>query len=173
MNTNYDVMILGTGEAGIYAAYELALNCPSARVLVVDKGADIYRRLCAFVAGKVRACVQCRVCGTMCGFGGAGAFSDGKFNFTTAFGGWLTDFLEQGEVMDLIGYVDSLNVKHGATTEVYSTSTPQARALEREALKYDLHLLQAQCKHLGTENNLKILTSIYEAIRDRLSLIHI
>ena len=125
MNTNYDVMILGTGEAGIYAAYELALKCPSARVLVVDKGADIYRRQCPIVAGKVRACVQCRVCGTMCGFGGAGAFSDGKFNFTTAFGGWLTDFLEQGEVMDLIGYVDSLNVKHGATTEVYSTSTPR------------------------------------------------
>ena len=66
----------------------------------------------------------------MCGFGGAGAFSDGKFNFTTAFGGWLTDFLDQKEVMDLIGYVDSLNVKHGATTEVYSTATPQARALE-------------------------------------------
>ena len=70
MNTNYDVMVLGTGEAGIYAAYELALKCPSARVLVVDKGADIYRRQCPIVAGKVRTCVQCRVCGTMCGFGG-------------------------------------------------------------------------------------------------------
>ena len=167
MNTNYDVMILGTGEAGIYAAYELSLKCPSARVLVVDKGADIYRRQCPIVAGKTRSCIQCKVCGTMCGFGGAGAFSDGKFNFTTAFGGWLTDFLEEREVMDLIGYVDSLNVKHGATTEVYSTSTPAAKALEREALKHDLHLLQAQCKHLGTENNLKILTSIYEAIRDK------
>ena len=167
MNTNYDVMILGTGEAGIYAAYELALKCPSAKVLVVDQGADIYRRQCPIVAGKVRSCVQCKVCGTMCGFGGAGAFSDGKFNFTTAFGGWLTDFLDQKEVMELIDYVDALNVKHGATTEVYSTSTPEARALEWEALKYDLHLLQARCKHLGTENNLKILTSIYEAIRDR------
>ena len=102
MNTNYDVMVLGTGEAGIYAAYELALKCPSARVLVVDKGADIYRRQCPIVAGKVRTCVQCRVCGTMCGFGGAGAFSDGKFNFTTAFGGWLTDFLEEKEVMEFV-----------------------------------------------------------------------
>ena len=166
MDTKYDVMILGTGEAGIYAAYELALECPAARVLVIDRGADIYRRHCPIVAGKARSCVQCRVCGTMCGFGGAGAFSDGKFNFTTAFGGWLTDFLDQREVMELIDHVDELNVKHGATTEVYSTSTPQARALEREALKYDLHLLQAKCKHLGTENNLKILTSIYEAIRD-------
>ncbi len=131
MNTNYDVMILGTGEAGIYAAYELALACPSARVLVVDQGADIYRRQCPIVAGKARSCVQCRVCSTMCGFGGAGAFSDGKFNFTTAFGGWLTDFLDQREVMELIDYVDGLNVKHGATTEVYSTGTDAARKLAR------------------------------------------
>ena len=167
MNARYDVVILGCGEAGIFAAYELAHLHPELKVLALDQGADIYHRSCPIVAGKVKECIHCPVCHTMCGFGGAGAFSDGKFNFTTAFGGWLTDFLEQGEVMDLIGYVDSLNVKHGATTEVYSTSTPQARALEREALKYDLHLLQAQCKHLGTENNLKILTSIYEAIRDR------
>ncbi|MGN0985799.1 MAG: NAD(P)/FAD-dependent oxidoreductase, partial [Candidatus Enterenecus sp.] len=167
MNNNYDVMILGTGEAGIYAAYELALKCPSAKVLVVDQGADIYHRSCPIVAGKVKSCVHCKVCDTMCGFGGAGAFSDGKFNFTTAFGGWLTDFLDEGEVMDLIDYVDALNVKHGATTEVYSTSTPEAKALEKKALEYDLHLLQARCKHLGTENNLKILTSIYEAIRDK------
>ena len=167
MTAGYDVMILGTGEAGIYAAYELALKCPNARVLVVDRGADIYRRSCPIVAGKTRSCVQCRPCATMCGFGGAGAFSDGKFNFTTAFGGWLTDFLDQKEVLELIDYVDALNVKHGATTQVWSTATPEARALEREALKYDLHLLQARCKHLGTENNLKILTSIYEAIREK------
>ena len=167
MDNRYDVMILGTGEAGIYAAYELALKCPSAKVLVVDQGADIYHRSCPIVAGKVKSCIHCKVCDTMCGFGGAGAFSDGKYNFTTAFGGWLTDFLEEKEVMDLIDYVDALNVKHGATTEVFSTSTPEAKALEKKALEYDLHLLQARCKHLGTENNLKILTSIYEAIRDK------
>ena len=64
----------------------------------------------------------------MCGFGGAGAFSDGKFNFTTQFGGWLTDFMDAREVMELIDYVDSINVAHGATTECFSTSTPEARA---------------------------------------------
>ena len=167
MNNRYDVMILGTGEAGIFAAYELSRKCPNARVLVVEQGADIYHRSCPIVAGKVNSCIQCKVCGTMCGFGGAGAFSDGKFNFTTAFGGWLTDFLEPKEVMELIDYVDAINVEHGATTEVYSTSTPEARALEKRALQYDLHLLQARCKHLGTENNLRILTNIYEHIRDR------
>ena len=165
MNNRYDVMILGTGEAGIFAAYELSRKCPGAKVLVVEQGADIYHRSCPIVAGKVNSCIQCKVCGTMCGFGGAGAFSDGKFNFTTAFGGWLTDFLEPKEVMELIDYVDAINVEHGATTEVYSTSTPEARALERRALQYDLHLLQARCKHLGTENNLRILQSIYEEVR--------
>ena len=167
MNNRYDVMILGTGEAGIFAAYELSRKCPGAKVLVVEQGADIYHRSCPIVAGKVNSCIQCKVCGTMCGFGGAGAFSDGKFNFTTAFGGWLTDFLEPKEVMELIDDVDAINVEHGATTEVYSTSTPEARALEKRALQYDLHLLQARCKHLGTENNLRILTNIYEHIRDR------
>lgn len=167
MERNYDVAIIGTGEAGIFAAYELALRCPGAKVLVVDRGADIYHRSCPIVAGKVDHCVQCPVCGTMCGFGGAGAFSDGKFNFTTAFGGWLTDFMPASEVMDLIGYVDEINVSHGATKEVYSTATQEARALEKRALEFDLHLLQAKCKHLGTENNLKILTNIYEAIRDK------
>ena len=167
MNNRYDVMILGTGEAGIFAAYELSRKCPGAKVLVVEQGADIYHRSCPIVAGKVNSCIHCKVCGTMCGFGGAGAFSDGKFNFTTAFGGWLTDFLEPKEVMELIDDVDAINVEHGATTEVYSTSTPEARALEKRALQYDLHLLQARCKHLGTENNLRILTNIYEHIRGR------
>jgi hypothetical protein len=103
----------------------------------------------------------------MCGFGGAGAFSDGKFNFTTAFGGWLTDFMPQDEVMSLIHYVDEINVHHGATDQVYSTETPEARALAKKALEFDLHLLQAQCKHLGTENNLRILQAIYEDMKGR------
>ena len=108
--------------------------------------------------------------GLMCGFGGAGAFSDGKFNFTTAFGGWLTDFMPAQEVMDLIGYVDSINVAHGATEELYSTDTPAARALEKKALEFDLHLLQAKVKHLGTEKNLVILQNIYEDLKQGIRL---
>jgi len=165
MNTRYDVAILGCGEAGIFTGYELMRRCPSLKVVTLDQGADIYTRSCPIVAGKVRECIHCKICDTMCGFGGAGAFSDGKYNFTTAFGGWLTDFMDAREVMELIDYVDSINVEHGATDQVFSTDTPAARALEKHALEYDLHLLQARCKHLGTENNLKILQSIYETMR--------
>ena len=99
-------------------------------------------------------------------FGGAGAFSDGKYNFTTQFGGWLTDYMDGKELMDLIDYVDSINVEHGATKDVFSTETPEARAIEVQALHHDLHLLGARCKHLGTENNLKILQCIYEHMKD-------
>ena len=168
MSGNYDVAILGCGEAGIFAAYELAHLRPELKILALDQGQDIYHRSCPIVAVKVRECIHCPVCHTMCGFGGAGAFSDGKFNFTTQFGGWLTDFMEPGQVMELIDYVDSINVLHGATTEYFSTSTPEAKALERRALAYDLHLLQARCKHLGTENNLRILTHIYEGLQNKL-----
>ena len=96
----------------------------------------------------------------MNGFGGAGAFSDGKFNFTTDFGGWLTDFIDQEEVMDLIEHVDTINVRFGATEERFTTNSDEARKLKKLALQNDLHLLNASCKHLGTENNIRILGNI-------------
>ena len=162
MNQVYDVIIIGCGEAGIYAGYELSLKNPSLKIGVFEQGRDIYKRSCPIVAKKVKQCINCKVCDTMCGFGGAGAFSDGKFNFTTEFGGWLTDYMDHDEVMELIHYVDDVNVAHGATTSYFSTTTPEAQALAKKALEFDLHLLQAQCKHLGTEKNLMILTNIYE-----------
>ena len=83
MNTRYDVAIIGCGEAGIFAGYELMHRNPGLKVVTLDQGADIYTRSCPIVAGKVKECIHCKVCDTMCGFGGAGAFSDGKYNFTT------------------------------------------------------------------------------------------
>ncbi len=163
----YDVAIIGAGTAGVYAAYELSKLKPGLKLAVLELGPDIYHRSCPIVAGKVKDCAGCKPCSIMSGFGGAGAFSDGKFNFTTEFGGWLTDLIEPKTVMELIEYVDSINVAHGATTESFSTATPEARALARRALAYDLHLLQARCKHLGTENNLRILTNIYEELKDK------
>ena len=168
MNTNYDVAIIGCGTAGIFAGYELTKRHPDIKIVNFEQGGDIYSRHCPIVAGKVNKCVHCAVCDTMCGFGGAGAFSDGKYNFTTEFGGWLTDFMERSEVMDLINYVDTINMKYGATDKTFSTDSPEAKALQREALKYDLHLLQAKVKHLGTERNLDILRNIYEDLKNKI-----
>jgi hypothetical protein len=93
----------------------------------------------------------------MRGFGGAGAFSDGKFNFTTQFGGWLNEYQSDQEFMDLIEYVDAVNQKFGATEHTYSTHTAEADKIRRKAIGFDLHLLDARCKHLGTERNREIL----------------
>ncbi len=163
----YDVAVIGAGTAGIYAAYELIKLKPELNIVVLESGRDIYSRGCPIVAGKVKTCIGCKPCAIMSGFGGAGAFSDGKYNFTTEFGGWLGDYIGKQELMQLIDYVDDVNVSFGATTEVFSTDTPEARALETKALGFDLHLLQAKCKHLGTERNRQILANIYEFLRNK------
>ncbi|MDO4846035.1 MAG: NAD(P)/FAD-dependent oxidoreductase [Oscillospiraceae bacterium] len=163
---NYDAAIIGAGPAGVFASYELKRLKPDCRIVVLEMGADIYSRVCPIVAGKVAECISCRPCSIMSGFGGAGAFSDGKYNFTTEFGGWLGEYMDDKTLMELIEYVDSVNVHFGAPEESFSTASDAARELERRALENDLHLLQARCKHLGTERNLKVLTNLYEALKD-------
>ncbi len=167
----YDVGIIGGGIAGIYAGYELSKLNPSLKVILIEQGENIHRRSCPIVAHKTKECISCASCAIMRGFGGAGAYSDGKYNFTTEFGGWLRDYLPEEEIMELIHYVDSVNVGFGATEVVYSTQSAEATALEKRALENDLHLLQAKVKHLGTENNLNILKNIYEYLKDKITLV--
>ena len=162
----YDVLIVGAGPGGIFTAYELLEKRPELKIAVFEMGNELKKRRCPIDGDKVKSCIHCKNCSIMSGFGGAGAFSDGKYNFTTAFGGWLTDFMDDDEVMKLINYVDTVNMKYGATDKTFSTDTPEAKALEREALKYDLHLLQAKVKHLGTENNLRILQNMYDDLKN-------
>lgn len=165
-----DVAIIGGGTAGIMASYELNKNIPNLDILIIEQGKPIYERKCPIVQNITRNCISCANCGIMNGFGGAGAFSDGKFNFTTEFGGWLHDYLPREKVMELIEYADSINVSFGATTERYSTYSDKARELEKKALHNDLHLLMASVKHLGTENNLRILKSMYDYLAERINI---
>ena len=122
----YDAIIIGAGPMGIFTAYELMLKAPEMKVLLIDKGNDIYHRNCPILAKKIKQCPKdmygnsgCKpACSITCGFGGAGAYSDGKFNITNEFGGWMSDYLEAEEVLDLIRYVDEINLKHGAPLEI-------------------------------------------------------
>jgi uncharacterized FAD-dependent dehydrogenase len=165
----WDVAVIGCGIAGIYAGYELVKKNPGLNVILLEHGEDIYKRSCPIVAHKTKDCISCASCGIMRGFGGAGAYSDGKYNFTTEFGGWLSEYMSDDEIMDLINYVDTVNVSFGATEEIFSTESEEARRLEKKALENDLHLLQARVKHLGTENNLVILKNIYDYMRSRVT----
>lgn len=168
--SRYDVIIIGCGTAGIFAGYELDRLCSGIDVLMLDQGRDIHHRSCPIVQKKTEMCIHCSPCSIMSGFGGAGAFSDGKYNFTTQFGGWLSDYMAPETIMELIEYVDSINVKFGATQKRFSTGTPEAREISRRALSHDLHLLEADVKHLGTENNRVILARLYEYLSQRVEL---
>ena len=160
----YDVAIVGAGPAGSFAAYELLAKKPGLSVIVLESGKDIDQRSCPIAQGKAKRCVGCVPCSIMRGFGGAGAFSDGKYNFTTQFGGWLNEYLDDDEVMRLIYYVDEINRKNGAPAEVFTT---QGSDLKKRALEFDLHLLDASVRHLGTENNLKMLRRMYDDLKDK------
>lgn len=170
MNKHYDVAIIGAGISGIMTAYELVENSSDLTIALLEQGKNIYKRSCPIIEEKVKDCVNCPACSIMKGFGGAGNFSDGKYNFTTAFGGWFNEYLPDKEVMELINYVDDVNMRFGATKETYSTSTPEALKIEKLALEHDLHLLHAKVKHLGTENNLQILKNMYNYLETKVQI---
>ena len=173
MNTNYDVIIVGAGPAGIYSAYELFKKNPTLKVALIDKGLDIYTRKCPILEGKIAKCPMRKdgfsgcfpACSITNGFGGAGAYSDGKFNITHEFGGWMTDYLSNREVEELIEYVDSINLEYGATPEITDPTTDKVREIEKRGYAVGLKLLRAKVRHLGTEQNLEILKRIYEAMK--------
>lgn len=170
MKEKYDLVIIGAGIAGICTAYEIATNSKTS-VLLIEQGNSIYKRKCPMIDSKLKNCINCKDCSIMKGFGGAGNFSDGKYNFTTEFGGWLTDYISDNQTRELIDYVDSMNMKFGATEETFSTSTKEAKKIEKKALENDLHLLHAKVKHLGTENNIEILKKIYEFLNDKIDIV--
>lgn len=168
MLNKYDIGIIGGGPSAVFAAYELTLHNPEAKIIIIEEGNDIYSRRCPIAEKKVPNCIRCQSCGIMRGFGGAGAFSDGKYNFTTQFGGWLNEYLSDKDVLDLIDHVDQINLKFGAPSEYFSTHNS---TIGKQALKHDLHLLDAKVRHLGTENNLKILENIYDFLKSRITML--
>ena len=163
----YDVAIIGGGPAAIFAAYEFVMKYPQLKVIMLEAGNTIEKRFCPLAAKKVDHCINCNPCSIMRGFGGAGAFSDGKYNFTTEFGGWLNEYLPEDKVIELIDYVDELNCRHGAPGEYFSTKNSKIGV---QALKYDLHLLNAKVRHLGTENNLVIMENIHKFLEDKIEI---
>lgn len=174
----YDVIIVGAGPAGIFNAYEFAEKAPNLKVLMIDKGFNIYERKCPILLGKLEKCPTDRTgyvgchpsCSITSGFGGSGAYSDGKFNITAEFGGWMTDYLDSDIVLDLIRYVDSINLKHGATKDLTNPTTFKVKEIEKRGLAKGLKLLRAEVRHLGTEENIKIMKSIYDELKEKIDM---
>ena len=159
---NYDVIVVGAGPGGIYTAYELMKS--RLKVAVFELGRPLNQRKCPIDGKKVKSCIRCPVCSIMSGFGGAGAFSDGKYNITNQFGGTLFEYTGKEEALDLMRYVDQINLDHGgAGTRLYSTANT---GIKRMCLENGLHLLDAQVRHLGTDINYVVLENLYNEMKD-------
>ncbi len=164
---NYDVIIIGAGPGGIFAAYELMQKKQSLKVAVFEAGHELSKRNCPIDGVKIKNCINCKSCSIMSGFGGAGAFSDGKYNITNDFGGTLYEYIGKKQALDLMHYVDEINVRHGGEgTKLYSTAGTRFKTL---CIQHDLHLLDASVRHLGTDINYIVLENLYNALKDQVS----
>ena len=161
----YDVIIIGAGPGGIFSAYELVKRKPELKIAVFELGNPLERRRCPIDGKKVKSCIKCKTCAIMSGFGGAGAFSDGKYNITNAFGGTLYEHIGRDTAIDLMKYVDEINVEHGGEgTKMYSTAGTKFKKL---CMQNKLQLLDASVRHLGTYINYVVLENIYAELKDK------
>ena len=141
MKKNYDVIIIGAGPGGIFSAYELTKKNASLKVAVFEAGNPLHLRKCPIDGDKIKSCINCKNCSIMSGFGGAGAFSDGKYNITNDFGGTLYEYIGKQKALELMNYVDEINMRYGGEgTKLYTTSGTKFKKI---CMQNGLHLLDA------------------------------
>lgn len=154
-----DVIIIGAGPSGIFCAYELIKEKPDLKILMIEKGRPIEKRVCPKRTTKV--CVGCKPCSITTGFAGAGAFSDGKLSLSPDVGGNLPEILGYDKARELIQESDNIYLKFGADTNVYGIDKQkELREIRRKAIGANLKLIECPIRHLGTEEGYKIYTRL-------------
>ena len=165
MMDRYDVVIVGAGPGGIYSAFELVKLNSDLHIAVFESGNPLEKRKCPIDGDKVKSCISCPTCSIMSGFGGAGAFSDGKYNITNAFGGTLYEHIGREKAIELMEYVDDINMARGGEgTRLYSTKDSE---LKKKCIQNELSLLDASVRHLGTDKNYIVLGNLYNELKDK------
>jgi uncharacterized FAD-dependent dehydrogenase len=159
----YDVIIIGAGPAGIFAALEFLKTSGKIRVLIIEKGKDIDKRSCPMNVRKI-SCTTCRECNLLSGWGGAGAFSDGKLSLSPEVGGFLSRYMDKDNVQTLIDYVDGIYVHYGAPAEVFGEDAAEIRELERTASMNNLVLVPSKIRHIGTDRCRVLLKKMKEDV---------
>jgi len=164
---NFDVIIVGAGPAGIFSALELA-DKTDLSILLLDKGPAIDQRKCP--ASRGLGCVNCDPCSLLAGWGGAGAFSDGKLTLSTEVGGWLNEYCTEEQLWDLLNYVDSVYLKFGATKHLYGASPEKFAEIERKASFAGLKLIHQKVRHMGTEKCAETLRKMRNHLEGRVDI---
>ena len=165
MAQHYDVVIVGAGPAGLFAAQELVSR--RYRVALVDKGRPLDARGCPLKGGRSSRCIHCHPCGVICGWGGAGAFSDGKLTLTPEFGGNLERYVGREKLLALLEEVDALWVRHGADAPVFEPNVQFAGEIVRRGRVAGLQIIPARIRHIGTDKSKTVLAHMYQDLASR------
>lgn len=168
LKNKYDVVIVGAGPAGIFTALEIVEHS-DLRVLIIEKGKDIEKRNCPME--KTGKCAHCPVCEILSGWGGAGAFSDGKLNLSCEIGGFLDKYVEKAELIKLIDYVDRIYLKYGAPEKVYEPEPQVAKKIKSKAAKNGLLFIPTKIRHIGTERCLEVLKALKDDLIKKVEIL--
>ncbi len=162
----FDTVIIGGGIGGLMCAYRLHEQNKDAKILILERGKRLDERNCPIITGKVKKCIKCPSCSIMEGMAGAGAFSDGKYNITTEYGGWLTNFMDRDVVLDYINQADDILIRFGACVERYHPNDE----LKVQCLQHDLHMQQGEVKHLGTDANYGTMLALIQDLETYITI---
>ncbi len=168
-SNRYDVIIVGAGPAGIFSAIELVRNLPDLKVLIIERGKDIESRKCPLSANGDR-CLSCTVCQVLSGWGGAGAFSDGKLNLSSEIGGFLTRYVDLETLRELIRYVDSIYLEYGAPQHLYGEDEQKIQNLKERAVRSELLLISSKLRHIGTDRCRVVLGNMWQELKDKITV---
>jgi uncharacterized FAD-dependent dehydrogenase len=169
MKKQFDVIIVGAGPAGIFTALELSEKDPSLSVLIIEKGSEIEKRKCPLLSGAL-SCATCPECAILSGWGGAGAFSDGKLGLSPDVGGYLERYISKSDLVSFIEYVDAVYLKYGAPEGVYGEDEKGVAEIKRKAALSDLLFVPSRIRHIGTDKCLEVLRAMESDLRSRVNV---
>lgn len=165
LKNKYDIVIVGAGPAGIFTALEI-VQSSSLTVLIIEKGKDIEKRVCPMEHHK--RCLNCSVCDILSGWGGAGAFSDGKLNLSPQIGGFLDKYVNRDKLIELIDYVDKIYLRYGAPDKVYEPNYKMVEKIKAQAAKNGLLFIPSKIRHIGTERCAQVLKTLKDDLSKKL-----
>jgi len=166
----YDVIIVGAGPAGIFSALEIIKQKKDAKILIVEKGRDLDKRICPMKVREI-SCTTCPECALLSGWGGAGAFSDGKLNLSPDIGGFLSRYIDRDRLISLINYVDEIYVKYGAPEQTYGGNEEEIHKIERLASENNLLFIPTTIRHIGTDRCKAVLKKIKDTLNKKVESI--